>query len=144
MWSNFSWKEGLSQTTSNEDVAQLLLNRGADPNMADKYGGTPLSKVLLMGYKDVANILSRLRERDRRLSLRGDLDLDLWRETLASMASSSRRALGGAFDPSSLVAAILSMMTLGFEDPDGNISAIYPCTSFCMDRDSRQNSDRGG
>ena len=86
-------------------------------------------------------LLSRLRERDRRRSLRGDLDLDLWREERDSMASSSRRALGGAFDPSSLVDAIRSMMTVGFEDPVGNISAIYPFTSLCMDILSRQSSD---
>ena len=73
--------------------------------------------------------LSRLRERDLRRSLL-DLERDLRREEAASMASSSRRALGGAFDPSSLVAAIRSMMTLGFDDPAGNISARYFCTSF--------------
>ena len=75
--------------------------------------------------------LSRLRERDLRRSLLDlDLERDLRREEAASMASSSRRALGGAFDPSSLVAAIRSMMTLGFDDPAGNISARYFCTSF--------------
>ena len=78
-------------------------------------------------------LLSRLRERDRRRLRDRDLDLDRWREAPASMASSSRRALGGAFDPSSLVAAILSMMTLGFEDPAGNITASSFCTSFCKD-----------
>ena len=76
--------------------------------------------------------LSRLRDLRRSLLDRDlDLERDLWREPLpASMASSSRRALGGAFEPSSLVAAIRSMMTLGFDEPAGNISARYFCTSF--------------
>ena len=41
-----------------KDVIQLLLDRGAAPNMADQDGMTPLSYALQMGHMDVANILT--------------------------------------------------------------------------------------
>ena len=41
-----------------KDVVQLLLKRGAAPNMAAQNGMTPLSYALQMGHMDVANILT--------------------------------------------------------------------------------------
>lgn len=40
-----------------KEVAQLLLGRGAEMNMADRYGNTPLSQAALNGHIDAALIL---------------------------------------------------------------------------------------
>ena len=40
-----------------KDVVQLLLDRGAVPNMANQYGGTPLHSAALGGHKDVVQLL---------------------------------------------------------------------------------------
>ena len=42
-----------------KDVVHLLLDRGADPNIADHFGRTPLSKALGKGHLDIANILEK-------------------------------------------------------------------------------------
>ena len=41
-----------------KDVVQLLLDRGAEPNISDQDGITPLSYALLRGRMDIANILT--------------------------------------------------------------------------------------
>ena len=41
-----------------KDVIQLLLDRGAEANMAAQDGRTPLSHALQMGHMDIANILT--------------------------------------------------------------------------------------
>ena len=40
------------------DVVKLLLDRGAEPNMANQHGDTPLSCALQNGHMDVVNILT--------------------------------------------------------------------------------------
>ena len=39
------------------DVAKLLLQAGADPNIADNWGKTPLAWAKLNDYKDIVNLL---------------------------------------------------------------------------------------
>ena len=41
-----------------KDVVQLLLDRGAEPNMTDQNGMTPLSHAIQRGHTDIANILT--------------------------------------------------------------------------------------
>ena len=48
----------LAAWQSRRHVVQLLLDRGAEPNMAAQNGMTPLSYALQMGHMDVANILT--------------------------------------------------------------------------------------
>ena len=40
-----------------KDVVQLLLDRGAEPNMADQNGMTPLHYAAFKGHKDVVQLL---------------------------------------------------------------------------------------
>ena len=44
--------------TGHKHVVQLLLDRGAEPNMVDQNGITPLSYALQIGHMDVVNILT--------------------------------------------------------------------------------------
>ena len=61
MWPTVPWKEGLSRPAYNyEDVVHLLLERGAEPNMADQHGRAPLHYATSEGHKDVVqNLLDR-------------------------------------------------------------------------------------
>ena len=43
--------------SGNKHMVQLLLDRGAEPNKVDCLGRTPLSRFLMMGHKDIANLL---------------------------------------------------------------------------------------
>ena len=47
----------LAARKGHKDVVKLLLDRGAEPNMADQYGGTPLHFAALEGHKDVVQLL---------------------------------------------------------------------------------------
>ena len=40
-----------------KDVVELLIDRGADPNIANKYGQTPLHGAVSKGHKDVVQLL---------------------------------------------------------------------------------------
>ena len=42
-----------------KETVQLLLERGADPNKADERGRTPLQLASKMGYKEVAQQMSK-------------------------------------------------------------------------------------
>ena len=41
----------------NRDVAELLLERGADPNKGDNYGETPLDIAQRHGHEDIVNLM---------------------------------------------------------------------------------------
>ena len=44
----------------NRDVAELLLERGADPNKGDNYGETPLDIAQRHGHEDIVNMMRAL------------------------------------------------------------------------------------
>ena len=48
----------------NRDVAELLLERGADPNKGDKYGVTPLDIAQRHGHEDIVNMMGALGNAD--------------------------------------------------------------------------------
>ena len=48
---------GAAENTSHKDVIQLLLKRGAKPNIADKLGMTPLQWTARKGNRDVVQLL---------------------------------------------------------------------------------------
>ena len=48
----------------NRDVAELLLERGADPNKGDNYGETPLDIARHHGQMDIVNMMQALRGAD--------------------------------------------------------------------------------
>ena len=47
----------MSAQNGHKDVVQLLLDEGAEPNMADQGGITPLSCAMESGHTDIVNIL---------------------------------------------------------------------------------------
>lgn len=57
------WEVGASRflllniSFSRKEVAELLLDRGADPTVKDKYGETALMKASRGGHKEVAELL---------------------------------------------------------------------------------------
>ena len=48
----------------NRDVAELLLERGADPNKGDNYGETPLDIAQRHGHEDIVNMMGALGNAD--------------------------------------------------------------------------------
>ena len=56
------WKETvtcliLAARNGHADVAHLLLDEGADPNLADKHRSTPVHWAAFKGHQDVAQLL---------------------------------------------------------------------------------------
>ena len=59
------------------DVAELLLERGADPNKGDNYGETPLDIARRHGHRDIVNMMRALRGADSSESESTCMDSDL-------------------------------------------------------------------